>query len=272
MKGILICGGTGSRLRPLTEITNKSLLPVYDKPLLLYPLQTLLSAGITDIAVITGPEHMDQIAQFLGSGERFGCTFSFRVQERPAGIAHALGLAEEFAGGESVCAILGDNIFFDDLSPVIRSFKNGAHLFLKEVNDPERFGVATVETQKPVVSSTNHLASQPSGIKITSLEEKPLEPKSNFAATGCYLYGSGCFDIISGLLPSARGEIEITDLSKAYLAKDELTATILNDEWVDAGTFESLHKAAVIVRERKMGAIDLGKKRSAGKRLTSEVI
>ena len=256
MKGILICGGTGSRLRPLTEITNKSLLPVYDKPLLLYPLQTLLSAGITDIAVITGPEHMDQIAQFLGSGERFGCTFSFKVQERPAGIAHALGLAEEFAAGESVCAILGDNVFFDDLSPVIRSFKTGAHLFLKEVHDPERFGVAEINA---------------SG-KVLSIEEKPAEPKSNFAATGCYLYESDCFDIISGLLPSARGEIEITDLSKAYLMKSELTATILTDEWVDAGTFESLHKAAVIVRERKMEAIDQAKKRSAGKRLTTEVI
>ncbi|MBI5155755.1 NTP transferase domain-containing protein [Candidatus Peregrinibacteria bacterium] len=256
MKGILICGGTGSRLRPLTEITNKSLLPVYDKPLLLYPLQTLLSAGITDIAVITGPEHMDQIAQFLGSGERFGCTFAFKVQERPAGIAHALGLAEEFAAGESVCAILGDNIFFDDLSAVIRSFKNGAHLFLKEVSDPERFGVAEIDE---------------SG-KVLSIEEKPAEPKSNFAATGCYLYEGGCFDIIGGLLPSARGEIEITDLSKAYLAKGELAATILNDEWVDAGTFESLHRAAVIVRERKIGAINQAKKRSAGKRLTSEVI
>ncbi len=246
MKGILICGGTGSRLRPLTEITNKSLLPVYDKPLLLYPLQTLLSAGITDIAVITGPEHMDQIAQFLGSGERFGCTFAFKVQERPAGIAHALGLAEEFAAGESVCAILGDNIFFDDLSPVIRRFQGGAHLFLKEVKDPERFGVAEVNAMG----------------KILSIEEKPIEPKSKFAATGCYLYESGCFDVISGLLPSARGEIEITDLSKAYLAKGELTATILKDEWVDAGTFESLHRAAVIVRERKMGAIDQGKKQA----------
>src|SRR3990167_5462361 len=133
MHGVLICGGTGSRLRPLTDITNKSLLPVYNKPLVLYPLQVLLDAGIKDIAVITGAEHMDQMTKFLGSGSRFGCEFAFKVQEKPGGIAQALGLAGEFADGENVCAILGDNVFFEDLTPAITSFTSGAHIFLKEV-------------------------------------------------------------------------------------------------------------------------------------------
>lgn len=234
MKGVLICGGTGSRLRPLTDITNKSLLPVYDKPLVLYPLQILLDAGITEIAVITGPEHIDQMTQFLGSGERFGCELTFKVQEKPGGIAQALGLAEEFAAGDAICAILGDNIFFDDLSPVLKNFTTGAHVFLKEVPDPKRFGVAEV-----------------TGEKVMSLEEKPSKPKSNLAVTGCYLYDEHCFEIIRSLKPSARGELEITDLSAAYLAKGALGATILKDEWVDAGTFESLFRAAELVKERR---------------------
>ncbi|MBM3230714.1 NTP transferase domain-containing protein [Candidatus Peregrinibacteria bacterium] len=234
MKGILICGGTGSRLRPLTEITNKSLLPVYDKPLLLYPLQTLLDAGITDIAVISGTEHIDQVAQFLGSGERFGCTFSFKVQEKAGGIAQALGLAEEFVDGDDVCAILGDNVYFDDLSKEISGFKGGAHVFLKHVTDPERFGVAVVQ-----------------GNTITSIEEKPTKPKGDLAVTGCYVYDHRCFDVIRNLMPSSRGEYEITDVSHWYMEKGELTATILKDEWIDAGTFESLFQAAALVRERR---------------------
>lgn len=233
MKGILICGGTGSRLRPLTEITNKSLLPVYDKPLILYPLQILLNAGITDIAVISGTEHIDQIAQFLGSGEKFGCTFAFKIQEKAGGIAQALGLAEEFTEGDSVCAILGDNVYFDDLSPVIQSFSEGGHVFLKEVPDPERFGVAEVNDEK-----------------IISIEEKPEKPKSNLAVTGCYVYDHRCFEVIRNMKPSARGELEITDVSRWYMEQEELMATVLNDEWIDAGTFESLFQAAAEVRKR----------------------
>ena len=223
----------GTRLRPLTEITNKSLLPVYDKPLIHYPLQVLLQAGIRDIAVVTGNEHMDQIASYLGSGSKFGCAFGFKVQEKPGGIAQALGLAEEFAEGESICAILGDNIFFDDLTPVITSFQTGGHIFLKEVKDPTRFGVAEVN-----------------GEHVLSLEEKPENPKSNLAATGCYLFDPRCFDVIRNLQPSPRGELEITDVSKWYLANDSLSATILQEEWIDAGTFESLFEAASLVRER----------------------
>ncbi|MDD5074978.1 MAG: sugar phosphate nucleotidyltransferase [Candidatus Peribacteraceae bacterium] len=234
MKGVLICGGTGTRLRPLTDITNKSLLPIYDKPLISYPLATLRKGGITDIAVVTGPEHMDQISNYLGDGSRFGCTFSFVVQKEPKGIAQALGLAEPFADGESVCAILGDNIFFDDLSSAIRSFKKGSRVFLKEVPDPARFGVAEVK-----------------GDRVVSIEEKPAKPKSSLAQTGCYIFDNRCFDVIRGLKPSDRGELEITDVTKQYLFEDMLSFTVLKDEWIDAGTFESLFRASAMVRERK---------------------
>lgn len=254
MKGVLICGGSGTRLRPLTDITNKSLLPVYDKPLLLYPLQTLLDAGIREIAVITGAEHMDQMTQFLGDGSRFGCTFTFAVQKKPGGIAQALGLAEEFAAGDAVCAVLGDNIYFDELGPVIRKFTSGAHVFLKEVPDAERFGVAEPEDN---LSTSSGQAKGKEGnegkeeIRILSIEEKPKKPKSNLAVTGCYLYDNRCFEVIRNMKPSARGELEITDVSRWYLEHGELRASILRDEWIDAGTFESLHRAAVEVRRRK---------------------
>lgn len=237
MRGVLICGGTGSRLKPLTDITNKSLLPVYDKPLLLYPLQTLLDAGIRHIAVITGTEHIDQMTAFLGSGSRFGCEFAYRVQDMPGGIAQALSLAEDFAQGDSICAILGDNVYFDTLSPNIRSFENGGHVFLKEVPDPERFGVAEI-------------AMSDERLRVLSIEEKPEHPRSHLAITGCYLYDNRCFDVIRNLAPSARGEMEITDVSRWYLTKKELTASLLEKEWVDAGTFESLFLASSIVRER----------------------
>lgn len=235
MKGVLICGGSGTRLRPLTDITNKSLLPVYDKPLILYPLEILLKAGIQQIIVISGSEHVDQMAGFLGSGARFGCEFSYRVQDEPKGIAQALGLAEKFVDGDDVCAILGDNVYFDDLSAAIQDFRGGAHLFLKEVPDAKRFGVATIE-----------------GDLITSIEEKPVQPKSSLAVTGCYVYDTRCFDIIRGLQPSARGEYEITDVSRWYSDRGAAKATMLQKPWVDAGTFESLFKATELVRIEKI--------------------
>ncbi|MBT5237208.1 NTP transferase domain-containing protein [Candidatus Peregrinibacteria bacterium] len=234
MKGVLICGGTGSRLAPLTDITNKSLLPVYNKPLIHYPLQILLDAGIKDIIIISGTEHIDQIAEYLGSGSKFGCTFTFKVQEKAGGIAQALGLAaDEFDDGESVCAILGDNIYFDDLSAHIQSFNGGGHVFLKEVDDPNRFGIAEL-----------------SDGKVVSVEEKPSEPKSNLAITGCYIYDNRCFEIIKNMKPSARGEFEITDVTDWYLQHGELTATTLKEDWIDAGTFESLFLAASKVRDQ----------------------
>ncbi len=235
MKGVLICGGSGTRLRPLTEITNKSLLPVYDRPLVEYPLQKLVDAGIQDVIIISGNEHIDQMASYLGSGARFSCKFTYRVQDKPSGIAQALGMAEEFADGDSVCALLGDNIYFDNLSPAIREFKKGGHVFLKEVEDPERFGVAEINGKCEVVS----------------IEEKPKKPKSNLAVTGCYVYDNRCFDVISKLKPSDRGELEITDVNRWFLEQGELTASILKDEWIDAGTFDSLLKAAMIARDRK---------------------
>ncbi len=246
MKGVLICGGLGTRLRPLTEITNKSLLPVYDKPLLLYPLQSMLAADIRDIMIVSGPEHVDQMASFLGSGARFACRFTYRVQDTPSGIAQALGMAEEFVDGDNVWAMLGDNIYFDDLSSAVRSFEHGAHMFLKEVPDPERFGVAEMRRDG----------------SILSIEEKPLKPKSNFAVTGSYVYDNRCFEVIRNLKPSARGELEITDVSRWYLEQGDLSATILQDEWIDAGTFESLHRAATIVRERQQKAVAMAKNRS----------
>lgn len=235
MKGVLICGGTGTRLRPLTDITNKSLLPVYDKPLILYTLEVLHSAGLREIVVISGIEHIDQMGSFLQSGARFGCSLSYRVQDEPRGIAHALGLAEEFAQGDSVCAILGDNIYFDDLAPAIQGFERGGHVFLKAVPDPKRFGVAELE-----------------GSRVIGIEEKPDTPKSPYAVTGCYIYDHRCFDIIRRLQPSARGELEISDVSDWYARQGELTATILQDEWIDAGTFESLFRAATLVRDRRL--------------------
>lgn len=236
MKGILICGGTGSRLRPLTDITNKSLLPVYDKPLIHYPLSVLLDAGITEIIVVTGTEHINQIQEYLVENDLYNCNFTFKVQEKPGGIAQALGLAvDECSDGESVCAILGDNLYFDTTADTIKAFKSGGHVFLKEVEDPERFGVA-----------------QLNGATVISVEEKPVNPKSNLALTGLYLFDSRCFDVIANLKPSARGELEITDIVNWYLQQKELTATVLQDEWIDAGTFESLHKAAVLVREKNI--------------------
>jgi glucose-1-phosphate thymidylyltransferase len=240
MKGVLICGGIGSRLRPLTDATNKSLLPVYDKPLILYPLQVLLDAGIRDVIIITGKEHIDQMTNFLHTTHFEHCALQYKVQEKPGGIAQALGLAEEFAKGESICTILGDNIFFDDLSKTIRSFKNGGHLFLKNVPDPERFGVVEVEE------------TDTGALRVTGIEEKPKEPKTDLIATGCYLYDHRCFDIIRSLTPSARGELEITDVSAAYINDGTMRGTILKKEWIDAGTFESLYRAATLVRKLRM--------------------
>lgn len=231
MKGVLICGGTGSRLRPLTESVHKSLIPIGGKPMVFYPLQALLRAGIRDIMLITGPEHSGGFMQYLGSGATFSCAFTYRIQDEPKGIAQALGMAEAFAHGEPVCAILGDNIFTENISTHVQRFPGkGAHLFLKAVSDPERFGVAEVRGQA-----------------VISIEEKPRQPKTNLAVTGCYLFDPRCFEIVRKLRPSARGELEITDVSKQYLTWGELTATILQGEWVDAGTVEALQRAERLV-------------------------
>lgn len=234
MKGIILAGGEGNRLKPLTEVTNKHLLPIYNKPMIFYPLNTLINAGIRDILVISGSKHAGMFLQLLGDGEELGCTLHFRVQQRPMGIAHALALSKDFVGGENCAVILGDNIFEDDLSKQIKSFKDkkGAHIFLKEIEDAQRFGVAKLK-----------------GNKVINIEEKPKNPKSNLAVTGCYLFDPEVFTIIAGLTPSLRGEYEITDVNNEYLNKGKLTATVLKKRWTDAGTYESLFRANEIARD-----------------------
>ena len=200
MKGIILAGGTGSRLYPLTKVTNKHLLPVYDKPMIYYPLQTLMDAGIKDIMIVSGRGHAGHFLELLGSGADIGVHFTFEIQEQAGGIAQALGLAEDFADKEDVAVILGDNIFQDNVYKAVESFKSGARIFLKEVPDAKRFGVAEIK-----------------GNKIISIEEKPKLPKSNLAVTGLYIYDPGVFEIIRTLKPSGRGELEITDVNNEFI-------------------------------------------------------
>jgi glucose-1-phosphate thymidylyltransferase len=234
MKGIILAGGQGNRLKPLTEVTNKHLLPIYNKPMIFHPLQTLTRAGIRDILIVSGPKHAGSFLQLLGDGKQYGCNLQFRVQEKAEGIAHAVGLVKNFVGEDNFAVILGDNIFEEDLSKQIKAFDNqkGAHVFIKELEDSFRFGVAELK-----------------GKKVIGIEEKPKQPKSNYAVTGLYLYDNQVFDIIAGLSPSNRGEYEITDVNNAYIEKGELTATVLKKRWTDAGTFESLFRAGAIARD-----------------------
>jgi len=225
-----LAGGTGSRLLPLTKVTNKHLLPVYDKPMIYYPLETLKSMGIKDIMIVSGPEHCGHILNLLGSGRNQGLNLSYEIQDEAGGIAQALGLAKNFAGNEDIAVILGDNIFQDSFD--IKNFKEGARVFIKEVNDPKRFAVAEIE-----------------GNKIKNMEEKPENPKSNYAVTGLYIYDNKVFDIIKTLKPSGRGELEITDVNNAYVQQGKMSFSMLDGYWSDAGTFESLHRASTIVKE-----------------------
>ena len=232
MKGVILAGGFGNRLKPLTEVTNKHLLPVYNQPVIFYPLQTLLDAGITDILIVTGPEHAGGFMQLLGSGERFGCHIYFAVQETAGGIAQAMGLAERFVGDSSVAVILGDNIFEDNFKDAFNAFDKGSKIFLKKVHDPERFGVPELD-----------------GEKVIGIEEKPSDPKSLYAVTGLYLYDSTVFDVIKTLKPSGRGELEVTDVNNAFVDRDEMKAVFLEGNWTDAGTFESLYEANMVARD-----------------------
>jgi len=225
IKGIILAGGTGSRLFPLTKVTNKHLLPIGKKPMILHPLEKLTEAGIKEIMIITGTEHMGAIVSLLGSGKDFGCVLTYKVQDEAGGIAQALGLCETFVGEDNCIVVLGDNIFSDDISTQVKNFKKverGAALLLKQVPDPERFGVAEVSMGK-----------------IISIEEKPKKPRSDLAVTGIYFYDNSVFDIVRKLKKSNRGELEITDVNRAYMKTDELFFSILGGEWTDAGTFES---------------------------------
>ncbi|MFH0818681.1 MAG: sugar phosphate nucleotidyltransferase [Patescibacteria group bacterium] len=237
MKGIILAGGSGSRLAPLTKVTSKQLLPIYNKPMIYYPLNTLLEAGINEILFIVAPEHAGDYVNFLGSGREFNARFSFEVQDKPLGLAHGLSLAENFVNGETCCMILGDNIFLGhDFKKDVSGFTSGAKIYVKEVPDPERFGVAEFDAEGHVIS----------------IEEKPKNPKTNFAQVGMYMYDEPVFDLIKTMKPSDRGELEITDLNNIYLNKGVLTAEIMTGNWIDAGTFESLHKAAILIREREL--------------------
>jgi len=230
MKGIILAGGTGSRLFPLTKITNKHLLPVYDKPMIYYPLQTLIDAGIEEIMIVSGRGHAGHFLELLGSGNEFGVHFTYEIQEEAGGIAQALGLAEDFSDNEPVTVILGDNIFQDNVRRAVDAFKSGARIFLKEVPDAHRFGVAEIK-----------------GDRIVSIEEKPKTPKSNFAVTGLYIYDQRVFDIIHTLKPSGRSELEITDVNNEYIRMGEMGFSHLEGFWSDAGTFESLFRASELI-------------------------
>jgi glucose-1-phosphate thymidylyltransferase len=231
MKGVILAGGTGSRLYPLTKVTNKHLLPVYDKPMIYYPLQTLINAGITDIMIVSGRGHAGHFLELLGPGSEFGVRFTFEIQEEAGGIAQALFFAKDFAYGDSVAVVLGDNIFQDNIKEDISAFTSGAKIFLKEVTDANRFGVAELK-----------------GNTVIGIEEKPENPKSNFAVTGLYIYDCEIFDVIKTLRPSGRGELEITNVNNYYINKDVMGYRILNGFWSDAGTFESLFRASELVR------------------------
>lgn len=233
LRGIILAGGTGSRLMPLTKVTNKHLLPIGQKPMIYYPIEKLTSIGIQEILIVTGIEHMGDVVSLLGSGKQFGCRFTYKVQDEAGGIAQALGLAENFAQRKPVVVILGDNIFEANLKDYADRFisqKIGARVLLKQVQNPQRFGVAQV-----------------SGDKIIGIEEKPKKPKSDYAIIGLYFYDPSVFDIIRALKPSARGEFEITDVNNAYIAQDRLAYDILEGWWTDAGTFESLDRANELV-------------------------
>ena len=240
MKGVILAGGLGTRMSPLTKITNKHLLPVYDKPMIYYPLQSLVQAGITDILIVTGGPHAGDFLRLLGNGSEFGLKhLNYTYQEGEGGIAAALKLAEYFCGGEPLCVFLGDNIIEGSIKPAVQEYKRqkkGAKILLKEVPDPERFGVAEVVKGK-----------------VKRILEKPKRPLSNLAVIGIYFYDCRVFDIIKTLRPSGRGELEITDVNNRYLEWGELSYSILEGWWTDAGTFDSLRRATNLVAEKKAG-------------------
>jgi glucose-1-phosphate thymidylyltransferase len=236
MKGVILAGGIGSRLFPLTRVTNKHLLPVYDRPMIFCPIQTLVNAGIRDILVVTGGQDAGDFLRLLGNGKDFGLKHvNYTYQEGEGGIADALRLAEYFAEGDKICVVLGDNIIETNIIAACAQFKKqerGAHIILKEVADPERFGVPAFE-----------------GGRIVRIEEKPKEPKSRYAVIGIYMYDATVFDRIRKLKPSRRGEFEITDVNNLYLADGTLTYSILEGWWTDAGTFDSLLRATNLVAQ-----------------------
>ncbi|OOC63684.1 sugar phosphate nucleotidyltransferase [Paenibacillus ihbetae] len=239
MKGIILAGGTGSRLFPLTKVTNKHLLPVGKYPMIFHSVYRLKQADINDILIVTGKDHMGDVVNLLGSGSEMGVTFTYKVQDEAGGIAQALGLAKQFIGKDQMVVILGDNVFEDNLAPFVENFRKqeeGAKILIQQVQDPKRFGVPEIK-----------------GNQIVSIEEKPSQPKSNYAVTGIYMFDNKVFDIIKTLKPSARGELEITDVNNAYISRGGLTFDILQGWWTDAGTHASLARANELAKDIVFG-------------------
>jgi glucose-1-phosphate thymidylyltransferase len=244
MKGVVLAGGLGTRLYPLTRVTNKHLLPVYNKPMIHYPIQTLVEAGITDIMVVTGGNHAGEFLKLLGNGKEFGLRhINYTYQEGEGGIAQALSLAEFFAEGESICVILGDNLLERSIRTSSEAFQRqgrGARILLKKVPDPGRFGVAQLD-----------------GNRVIGIVEKPKIPVSDYAVTGVYFYDAEVFEIIRTLKPSGRGELEITDVNNAYITRGTMAYDILEGWWTDAGTFESLLRANNLVAQHRVSAVSI---------------
>lgn len=234
MKGIILSGGSATRLRPCTKVTSKQLLPVYNRPMIYYPLNTLIKAGIKDILIIVSPEQAGHYLNLLGSGKEMGVKFTYEIQDKPEGLAQAFLIGENFIDEDSVCMILGDNIFEDDFSKDIKNFTSGAKVFAKEVSDPKRFGVVEFNENR----------------KAISIEEKPQKPKSNYCVTGLYVYDNQVVEIAKNLKPSNRGELEITDVNKKYLEKGELDVAMVSGAWIDAGTFDSLLEAQILAKNK----------------------
>ena len=238
MKGVILAGGLGTRLYPLTFATNKHLLPIYDRPMVFYPIQTLVKAGITEVMVIVGGPHAGHFLSVLKNGKELGLShLEFAYQENEGGIAAALALAEDFADDDPVTVILGDNTTDTDISKTVKNFKDGAVMFLKEVPDPERYGVPVFDSKNPD--------------KIISVEEKPKQPKSKYASTGLYIFDGKCFDYIRGLKPSARGELEITDVQNEYIKAGKMRWENLTGYWTDAGKFETMFAANAYWAKKK---------------------
>lgn len=241
MRGVVLAGGTGSRLRPLTKVTNKHLLPVGKYPMVYFPIHAMKKAGISDILVVTGKEHMGDVVSLLGSGQEWDAHFTYRVQDEAGGIAQALGLAGDFARGEPVVVILGDNVFSEDITPYVAAFARqgkGARVLLQEVSDPTRFGVPVFE-----------------GDRIIRIEEKPTHPRSNYCVTGIYMYYPDVFDVVRTLKPSGRGELEITDVNNHYIDEGTLEWNIMSGWWTDAGTFESFQVANHLAMDLVLDAL-----------------
>lgn len=234
MKGIILSGGSATRLRPCTKITSKQLLPVYNRPMIYYPLNTLIKAGIKEILIIIAPERAGDYLNLLGSGNEFGVKFTYEIQDKPRGLAEAFIIGEKFIGDDDVTLILGDNIFEDDFSEDIKNFKSGGKIFAKHVSDPERFGVVLFDEN----------------MRAIKIVEKPKEYLSNYAATGLYIYDNRVIEAAKNVQPSERGELEITDLHNWYLEKGELEVAKVEGEWIDAGTFDSLLRAQNLAKEK----------------------